>query len=388
LYWSFKLRGLQTRRRLRKNYTSKSPGFFMIPLLVVGLLLMYFLQGINADQTKSSTSVSFSHFTETISEERWNPDYFQLLLAYGLPGMKADYPHNASLSFLLTRIFEGLTGFEYDSPGKVLARGIAGFSLENVNSQAERMELTCTDTAEESAKDYEEDMTLPNRGERNYPAKDSKNGEGGGKEKENKSFDEDDAVILIYHNHITETFYPTTGEQFITNLDYTVAELGRQLADLLQLEYGIPVKHNTEIFDIPRRTAYHKARPHIRQIIEDNPQICMVVDIHRDGVSRQTSTATYEGEEMGNLLMVVGDGHEEWKQNFEFALILQQHIDEINPGVSRGVRKQGFTYNQDLHERACLIEIGGYLNSLEEAERAVPILAEALANTYCQLGFE
>lgn len=189
-------------------------------------------------------------------------------------------------------------------------------------------------------------------------------------------------VALVYHTHITETFVPTTGVRFSENLDRTVARLGEELVNQLQDQYGLPLLHHSGIYDLPRTPAYEKARPEIQELLADNPQLNMVIDLHRDGVLRAITTTRLNGAEVGKILIVVGTRHPGWESNLSFALRLQQELETVAPGLSRGVRQQNYGYNQDLHPNSILIEVGGHENSLEEVSRTIPYLAEALARTY------
>ena len=76
---------------------------------------------------------------------------------------------------------------------------------------------------------------------------------------------------------------------------------------------------------------------------------------------------------------MLGSNHKDWNNNLRFALFLQEALEEISPGLSRGISKQPFTYNQHLHQRSLIVEIGGHENSIEEVKRTIPYLAAALA---------
>lgn len=192
----------------------------------------------------------------------------------------------------------------------------------------------------------------------------------------------DQPLMLIYHTHTSESFIPVSGKAFTDDPEQTVVFLGAYLAQLLEDDYGIPVLHHREVFDVPRNAAYEIARPSIEEILRQNPQIQVVVDLHRDGVSRQATTATLGGYSTGKILFVVETCHSQWYNNLRFTLFLQNVLDEKYPGLSRGVRKHATIYNQNLHPRSVLVEIGGHENSREEVERAVPYLAEVLADAF------
>ena len=150
------------------------------------------------------------------------------------------------------------------------------------------------------------------------------------------SIKEKGPLILIYHTHTTESFVPFSGEAFSTNLKKTVVVLGEYLKEILEKNYGIPVLHYCEVFDIPRRSAYEKARPDVEKVLAEHPGIQVVLDVHRDGVSRNTTTLPVNGHETGRVLFVLGSNHKDWNNNLRFALFLQEALEEISPGLSAG----------------------------------------------------
>ena len=186
--------------------------------------------------------------------------------------------------------------------------------------------------------------------------------------------------VAIYHTHTTESFVPTTGKAFVEDLDKTVVQLGRELTQELA-QYNIDTVHTEEIHDLPtRQDSYVRSLPTIRGLLEQHRDVEVVLDIHRDGVARNLTTATVNGEKVGKILLLVGSGqnHGEWRNNYQFALKLQKELENIDPNLTRGIRTRQFSYNQEVHPRALLIEIGGHENSLTEASRTVPYLAKAL----------
>ena len=188
--------------------------------------------------------------------------------------------------------------------------------------------------------------------------------------------------VLIYHVHTTESFVPTSGLKFTQNLELTVAHLGETLANVLQTEHDIPVLHDNTIHDLPRSTAYQIALPTIKSMLAANPDAELVIDLHRDGVTRNVSTTQLDGKAVGRVLFVVGSRHPNWQQNYQKAMFLHQRLEELAPGISRGVRERPLVYNQHIHPGSLLIEVGGHENSLVEALRTIPHLARALADLY------
>ena len=191
-----------------------------------------------------------------------------------------------------------------------------------------------------------------------------------------------DGKVIIYHAHTTESFVPTSGKAFTEDLTKTVAQLGQELGDLLQSQYNIPVIHNNKIHDLPRTGSYERALPTIKSLLEENQDADLVIDLHRDGVARNVTTVELDGKPVGKILFVVGSRHPDWQENNKKVQFLHNKLEEMAPGISRGVRERPLVYNQHVHPGALLIEVGGHENSLEEAQRALPYLARALAELY------
>lgn len=185
--------------------------------------------------------------------------------------------------------------------------------------------------------------------------------------------------ILLYHTHASETFIPGSASP---EKEPTVVTVGAELARILEKDYGLTVLHHQDVYDLPRRDAYKKARPAMEKIISENPGLELVIDLHRDGIPRSKTTATMEGRELAKILLVHGSRNPQSEINLELTLCLQRELEAVMPSLSRGIIYQDFIYNQDLHPYAALIEVGSHENSIDEALRTLPYLAEAIARTY------
>ena len=97
--------------------------------------------------------------------------------------------------------------------------------------------------------------------------------------------------ILIYHTHASETYIDSRkGVQ-----EDTVVGPGNYLAELLEEKYGYSVYHDKTAYDMKngmdnRNYAYSTALPFIEKILEENPSIQVIIDLHRDGGSKRVAT--------------------------------------------------------------------------------------------------
>lgn len=100
--------------------------------------------------------------------------------------------------------------------------------------------------------------------------------------------------ILIVHTHTCESYTPTeanpyeaTGNYRTTDLNKSVARVGTVLQKQLS-EYGYQVIHDTTYHDYPAYTgSYERSEKTIRSILEQNDDIQIVFDIHRDAVRKR-----------------------------------------------------------------------------------------------------
>ena len=114
--------------------------------------------------------------------------------------------------------------------------------------------------------------------------------------------------ILIYHTHSQETFVDSReGKE-----EDTIVGVGNYLTDLLEEKYGYQVIHVTDAFDmmggtLDRSKAYDYARISIEKVLEENPTVEVVIDLHRDGVPDDRRLVTeVNGKSTAQLLFYNG----------------------------------------------------------------------------------
>lgn len=354
------------RRRRRARLKKKAAGKKF--LLVGVLFFLLFMVSVSFD-LESRLPGGAVEITLPVDNSLY---WWESVLRHQMTGIETTTSPGYCFSSMARQIFRQLLGLDLQDPASILALELSGWSVYHSPVQGEP------------------DPELPEGIPPSAFSSEEENGDKAGDDREQKRelpspgdiAEEQEKKLLVYHSHITESFVPDAGEPFTEDLELTVAHLGEKLVKKIEEEYGIPAIHHKEIFDQPRRYAYSNARPVLQEIMEDYPDIGMVVDLHRDGVTRNMTTAEIDGENMGKTLLVVGSQHERWRENYQFARDFKDELENLEPEISRGIKKQPFTYNQDLHPCSFLLEVGGHENSLEEAERALPVVAEALSVTY------
>ncbi len=192
-------------------------------------------------------------------------------------------------------------------------------------------------------------------------------------------------LVGIYHTHTAESFIPTSGVSHKPGGQRgDIVEVGAALVKQLE-KNGIKSVHSTNIHDYPSfMKAYGPSEITARNMLTDYPSIQMLFDIHRDADKRENSTATVNGIEAARITLVVATGQQDlvqphWQQNHAFAKLIDAKLNQHYPGLSRGIQLVEWRYNQHLHPRALLLEVGCQENSVEEAERSMEMLGNVLA---------
>jgi stage II sporulation protein P len=127
----------------------------------------------------------------------------------------------------------------------------------------------------------------------------------------------------------------------------------------------------------------------VEAMLDAHKDIGFVIDLHRDAFlyedgTRLSCTCTVDGEKAAQIMLVVGTDasglyHPSWRDNLDFAVALQQELENANPGITRPIDLRTQRFNQHVSKGALIVELGASGNTLGEALRSVPVLAEAIA---------
>ncbi len=203
----------------------------------------------------------------------------------------------------------------------------------------------------------------------------------------------DGPKILIFHTHGSEMFADSK------NVNEGVIGAGEYLKSILEDKYGIECIHNTERFDmvngsLQRDGAYERAEPVITHIIEENPSIQLVIDLHRDGVNENLRLVTnVDGEQCAKVMFFNGLCRK-WENgvlkdidslqnpyittNLALSLKMQLKMNEKFPNLTRKIYLNAYRYSLHMKDKSMLIELGAQTNTVEEINNSVERLAEVL----------
>lgn len=193
--------------------------------------------------------------------------------------------------------------------------------------------------------------------------------------------------ILIYHTHSREAF----ADSAVGDPSQSIVGVGEFLAQILEQDYGYGVLHHTEEYDTVRDEAYAKSLPALEQLLQENPSIQVVIDLHRDsGSPSRDMTVDIDGRKTARFMFFngisrsrrTGDiaylANPNLKENLAFSFQMQAAAGEYYPGLTRKIYIKQYRYNMHLKGRTLLIELGDENNTLEEAKNACYPIAHLL----------
>ena len=198
--------------------------------------------------------------------------------------------------------------------------------------------------------------------------------------------------VLIFHTHSQETFKDSVPGDEGTS----IVGMGKYLSDRLN-ELGVETMHHSGVYDIidgklDRSKAYEKAGAAVKNILNQNPSIEVVIDLHRDGVPESTHLVReIDGKQVARLMFFNGLSRTKTqgeltslpnpylKDNLALSLQMQLAFEELYPGFTRRIYLKGYRYNLHLMPKSLLIEAGAQTNTVEELKNAMDLLAKVLS---------
>lgn len=198
----------------------------------------------------------------------------------------------------------------------------------------------------------------------------------------------DKPQILIHHTHSQEAFLDSRKGV----LEDSVVGIGDLLTEILEKKYGYNVIHDRGVYDLvdgklDRNLAYNYAREGVLKILDDNPTIEVIIDIHRDALDKRSTII--DGQETAQIMLFNGLSRNQngpitrldnpnLQDNLAFSLQLQLKSLELYPGLFYKNYLQDYRFNLDILPKSLLIELGTENNTLRSAKKAMEPFAEIL----------
>lgn len=199
-------------------------------------------------------------------------------------------------------------------------------------------------------------------------------------------------TVLIVHTHTSEGYADSPDARSTDNTKNVVA-IGEIIKERL-VSQGIKVIHDTTQNDYPAYNgSYNKALGVIKRNIAENPDIQVVLDVHRDYTARTENgvetqlipVAEVLGQKTSQVMLVVGTDnsgltHPDWKHNLSFAVKINEEFDKISENIARPINIRKERFNQHLTRGSLIIEVGSASNSLEQSKSAAVHIGDAIAS--------
>lgn len=207
-------------------------------------------------------------------------------------------------------------------------------------------------------------------------------------------------TVYIYQTHSWESFLPLLEDAQVPNDAISnderanVIGLGQRMSQNL-INKGIGVVHDTTNMTktlnekgMRSTKAYAMSGDIVEAAVSDKENdLTYFIDIHRDSARKHLTTKNINGKDFARLYFVVGKEHNKYLENLDTAKELHKRLEAKYPGISRGVflktKSEGNgVYNQDVSNKAMLVEIGGVDNDLNELYRSVDAFTEVFSEYY------
>ncbi len=188
--------------------------------------------------------------------------------------------------------------------------------------------------------------------------------------------------VLIYHTHATESYLPTSSGNYHTLKEQnTVRDAGNVLADTLEAA-GIAVVHDKTLHDNPSyNDSYTRSCETVKALLSKYPSIECIIDLHRDAMAGNDPGPVTKvgGRTAATYSYVISNTTDTYTSNKGFLSDLNDAAAKDFDGYTGSILERPYWYNQELSEKAVLIEMGNNRNNIEEVRECARQFGKILA---------
>ena len=135
--------------------------------------------------------------------------------------------------------------------------------------------------------------------------------------------------------------------------------------------------------------------PAVTKILQENPSIEVVIDMHRDGVNEDVRLVDdvngktcakimfFNGlcrlNENGSLNNIDSLPNPYLRDNLAFSFNMQVTANKLYPDFTRKIYLNAYRYSLNMKPKSLLIEVGAQTNTKQEAKNSMEPLADILS---------
>ncbi len=195
-------------------------------------------------------------------------------------------------------------------------------------------------------------------------------------------------TIYLYNSHDTEEYKATSFAEYsvmptVKLADYVLKE------ELEKNGFNVLIEETTissirSSLGLNYAGSYEASRVLMEQAKKTYPSLIYFIDLHRDSLTHDKTTLTYNDKNYAKVMFLVGLENPNYSENLKFSNRISDLINTKIPNLSKGIyEKEGAgvngVYNQDFSNRTILIEIGGPENTIDEVYDTILVLSEVLS---------
>lgn len=195
-------------------------------------------------------------------------------------------------------------------------------------------------------------------------------------------------IIYIYNSHQLENYASNNLEIYgITPNVLMASYLLKEKLNSRGLSTIVEDANMSEFLSIngwDYASSYKASRIFILDKKNKYPTLKYFIDIHRDSIGREGTTAVIDGKSYAKILFVVGLEHNNYQSNLNTATEVNNLFDKYYPKLSKGIYKKSGpgvdgVYNQDISPNSMLIEVGGTGNNIDEVLNTINAITDVLS---------
>ncbi len=195
--------------------------------------------------------------------------------------------------------------------------------------------------------------------------------------------------VYIYNTHQTEAYQGKALEGY--NITPGVMMASYILQDKLaenNIKADVMEDNITDYLNLNNMKyskSYQASRTFLQNALNNYQNYKLIIDLHRDALSKDKSTVIINNKSCAKISFVVGLEHKNYNYNLNVTNNINNQIKQKYPTLTRGViTKKGEgsngIYNQDLNPNIILIEIGGEENTIDEVLNTIELIAPIFAS--------